>query len=46
MLSGRVVEGFESNRAQQQAKADITALVRPRSECYVMEVLFTEFVTE
>jgi flagellar basal body-associated protein FliL len=46
VLGGRAKEEFESNRAQQQAKDEITELVRPRFECHVLEVLFTEFVTE
>jgi flagellar protein FliL len=46
VLGGRQKEEFESNRAIQAAKEEITAEVRPLFHCKVIDVKFTEFVVQ
>lgn len=46
VLGGRKAEEFESNRAIQAAKDEITELVRPMFTCKVMDVKLTEFVVQ
>jgi flagellar basal body-associated protein FliL len=44
LLGGRAIEEFESPRAIEAAKEELTEAIRPIFHCKVIEVNFTEFV--